>query len=247
MNQFECKKTKKECTIEENDYKDICNIKMKLPDKYLERNKCLNYNFLVNIVPQSLDSFGIYDNKLAYAAKNDKTNYFMIGDMANAYPAGISVEIGINFVNYIIPIFYNFYINEDETILECKDLNIVELLQDLLSDKYTTLLIHETNIEYAYAEPKSKYTLKALIEGIKNYYNDNLSTQGANLCYNDDIFLTYYNIVLLIQFIKNADLILNNKKILAISQEFQPNNYQLIDKEFVKEGKRYNGKLQSLR
>ena len=235
---------KKECTIEVDG--EVSGITLKLPEGYIEGHDCLNYNFLVNIVRQSLDSFGIYDNKLAYAAKNDKTNYFMIGDMANAYPAGISVEIGINFVNYIIPIFYNFYINEDKTILECNNLNIVELLQDLLSEKYTALLIHETNIEYAYAESESKYTLKALIEGIKNYYNDNLSTQSANLCYNDDIFLTYYNIVLLIQFIKNADLILNNKKILAISQEFQPNNYQLIDKEFVKEGKRYNGKLQIL-
>jgi hypothetical protein len=71
----------------------------------------------------------------------------MIGDMANAYPAGISVEIGINFVNYIIPMFYNFYINKEKTILNCKDLNIVEILDDLLSEKYASLLEYKISIK----------------------------------------------------------------------------------------------------
>ena len=229
----ECKKTKNGCTIEENNYKDICNIKMKLPDKYLEGNKCLNYNFLVNIVPQSLDSFGIFDNKfLTYAAKKNYKKYFMIGDMANAYPAGISVEIGINFVNYIIPIFYNFYINEDKTILNCSELNIVEILDDLLSDKYSNLLTFHTN---------SNITLKELIENIRNNYRDNL----IELCDDSDIFLTYYNIVSLIQFIKNVDLILKEKKILAISKEFKPSNYFIIDKPIHKQI--YDDKLRQIR
>ena len=230
---------KKECTIELEG--EVSGITLKLPDGYINGHDCLNYNFLVNIVRQSLDSFGIFDDKLAYAAKNDKTNYFMIGDMANAYPAGISVEIGINFVNYIIPIFYNFYINEDKTILKCEDLNIIELLDDLLSDKYSNLLKYKTNIKYP---TNSDYRdLKSLINGIKNYYIKNLLTDGAGVCYNDDIFLTYYNIVLLIQFIKNVNLIIQNKKILAISKSLVPNNYQLIDNPFSKPLV-YNGKLQ---
>ena len=213
-----CKITQKTCTIEEDNYQDICDIKMQLPAEYLQGNECLNYNFLVNIVPQSLDSFGIFDNKLlTYAAIKNNKKYFMIGDMANAYPAGISVEIGINFVNYIIPIFYNFYINEDKTILNCSELNIVEILDDLLSDKYSNLLTFNTN---------SKITLKELIENIRNNYRDNL----IDLCDDSDIFLTYYNIVSLIQFIKNVDLILKEKKILAISKVFKPSNYKIISR-----------------
>ena len=213
-----CKRPQKVCTIDKDKYQDICNIKWQLPAEYLEENECLNYNFLVNIVPQSLDSYGIFDNKLlTYAAKTNNTKYFMIGDMANAYPAGISVEIGINFVNYIIPIFYNFYINEDKTVLNCSELNIVEILDDLLSDKYENLLTFQTN---------SDITLRELIENIKTNYETNLHV----LCDDSDIFLTYYNIVSLIQFIKNVDLILKEKKILAISKEFKPSNYKIISR-----------------
>ena len=221
---------KKVCTIEEEG--EVSGITLTLPDGYSEGHDCLNYNFLVNIVRQSLDSFGIFNEKLAYAAKNDATNYFMIGDMANAYPAGISVEIGINFVNYIIPIFYNFYINEDKTILNCSELNIVEILDDLLSDKYSNLLKFNTN---------SGITLKELIENIRNNYRDNL----IKLCDDSDIFLTYYNIVSLIQFIKNVDLILKEKKILAISKVFKPSNYKIIDKPIQKHI--YDDKLRQIR
>ena len=232
---------KKICTIEGEG--EVSGITLTLPDGYSEGHDCLNYNFLVNIVRQSLDSFGIFNEKLAYAAKNDATNYFMIGDMANAYPAGISVEIGINFVNYIIPIFYNFYINENKTILKCKDLNIIELLDELLDGRYSDLLKYDTNIKYS----EGKYrNLESLIKGIKRYYEINLETKRAGVCYDDDIFLTYYNVVLLIQFIKNVDLIIKNKQILAISEVLLPDDYKLIDKEFVKEEKRYNGKLQIL-
>ena len=228
-----CKRRQKTCTIEEDNYQDICDIKMQLPAEYLQGNECLNYNFLVNIVPQSLDSFGIFHNKLlTYAAIKNNTKYFMIGDMANAYPAGISVEIGINFVNYIIPIFYNFYINEDKTILNCSELNIVEILDDLLSDKYSNLLKFNTN---------SGITLKELIENIRNNYRDNL----IKLCDDSDIFLTYYNIVSLIQFIKNVDLILEEKKILAISKVFKPSNYKIIDKPIQKHI--YDDKLRQIR
>jgi hypothetical protein len=205
---------------------NFVSILEQLPKEYSTNNECLGYSFLVNIVPQSLDSFGIYDNNtLAYAAKKNNTNFFMIGDMANAYPAGISVEIGINFVNYIIPMFYNFYINKEKTILNCEDLNIVEILDDLLSDKYASLLDYKTSIKIS----KSNITLKRLIENIKQNYNVNLN----KLCDDNDIFLTYYNIVLLIQFIKNADLINKNKKIIGISKVFKPSNYKIIDTEKI--------------
>jgi hypothetical protein len=160
--------------------------------------------------------------------------------MANAYSPGISVEIGINFVNYIIPIFYNFYINEEKTILKCKDLNIVELLQDLLSEKYYNLLQYKTSL--CNKNSTDKLELRCIIESIKNYYKDNMKIDKSLLCYDDDIFLTYYNIVLLIQFIKNVDLIIKNKKILAISKVFKPSNYTIIDKPI---NKIYNEKLQS--
>lgn len=210
----------------EEDYKAICAIKLDLPEEYADNYKCLQYKFLVNIVPQSLDCFGICNNKLAYAAKKNITKFFMIGDMANAYPAGISVEIGIRFVNYIIPMFYNFYINNIKTIANCSELNIVEILDDLLSDKYNKLLLYETNISIE----SSFSNFKTIIQDIRNYYNDNLKV----LCNDDDddIFLTYYNIVLLIQFVKNVDLIIKGKKIIGISNALRPPppyNYKIIN------------------
>jgi hypothetical protein len=213
---------------EKIEYDDnFLSILEQIPNEYSTEDECLGYSFLVNIVPQSLDSFGIYDNNtLAYAAKKINTNFFMIGDMANAYPAGISVEIGINFVNYIIPMFYNFYINKEKTILNCKDLNIVEILDDLLSEKYASLLAYEISIKI----DGSNITLKTLIENIKENYKKKLNT----LCDDNDIFLTYYNIVLLIQFIKNADLIIKNKKIIGISKVFKPSNYKIINTENIK-------------
>jgi hypothetical protein len=225
------KKEDQDVDVEE-DYKAICAIKLNLPKEYADNYKCLQYNFLVNIVQQSLDCFGIYNNELAYAAKKRTTNFFMIGDMANAYPAGISVEIGINFVNYIIPMFYNFYINNIKTIADCSKLNIVEILDDLLSDKYNNLLLYETNISTG----SSFLNFKTIIQVIRNYYNDNLKVSAALLCDNNDIFLTYYNIVLLIQFVKNVDLILKNKKIIAISKEFKPRNYKIMNNTNITHG-----------
>lgn len=191
----------------------------------LYSNGCLQQTFLVNIVAQSLNNYGIYDDKLVYAINTESNKkYFLIGDMANAYSPGISVEIGINFVNYIIPMFYNFYINENKTILSCRELNIIEILEDLLSDKYITLLnksIDQT--EYKPTNTTSPSTLRDLIQNIKNNYIRNLT-----LCDENDIFLTYYNIVSLVQYIKNVDLIIKNKKVIGISKIFKPRNYKIL-------------------
>lgn len=186
---------------------------------------CLQQTFLVNIVAQSLNNYGIYDDKLVYAINTESNKkYFLIGDMANAYSSGISVEIGINFVNYIIPMFYNFYINENKTILSCRELNIIEILEDLLSDKYITLLnksIDQT--EYKPTNTTSPSTLRDLIQNIKNNY-----IRNQKLCDENDIFLTYYNIVSLVQYIKNIDLIIKNKKVIGISKIFKPRNYKIL-------------------
>jgi len=171
-------------------------------------------SFLVNIVQQSLNSYGITNNKLVYAVKKQKTNFFMIGDMANAYSAGISVEIGFRFVNYIIPMFYNFYINQIKTISNCSQLNIVDILNDLLSEKYKDLL--DKKINYGFDDTDDK--LQNLIENIKKNYERDSNT----LCKNDDIFLAYYNIVSLIQYIKNSDLIIKGKKLIGISNSLRP-------------------------
>jgi hypothetical protein len=56
----------------------------------------------------------------------------MIGDMANAYTPGISLEIGINFINYIIPMFYKFYIANNKAKLDCDGLNIDDIFKQLL-------------------------------------------------------------------------------------------------------------------
>ena len=188
---------------------------------------CDTQEFLVNVVGQSLNSYGIYDDKLVYA-KNDaktKTKYFLVGDMANAYSPGISVEIGINFVNYIIPMFYNFYINEIKTILTCDQLNIVDILDDLLRPKYNTLLNKniDTKKYFILGDGTKPNTLRKLIENIKNNYE---TVRG--LCDDNDIFLTYYNIVSLVQYIKNVDLIIKNKKIIGISKIFKPRNYKIV-------------------
>ena len=187
--------------------------------------KCLDRTFLVNIVQQSLNSYGIINyNKLVYAAKKEKTNFFMIGDMSNAYTPGISLEIGINFVNYIIPMFYNFYIAKNKIELDCKRLNIITLLQELLDkSEYSDLFNKKIND----GSINTDISLRSLIVSIKDNYENNLDT----LCDNNDIFLTYYNIVLLIQYIKHADLILKNKQIIAISDEFNPDEYRIIDNE----------------
>jgi hypothetical protein len=60
----------------------------------------------------------------------------------------------------------------------------------------------------------------------------NLETEHAGACYANDIFLTYYNVVLLIQFIKNVDLIIKNKKIIGISKIFKPRNYKILKPEY---------------
>jgi hypothetical protein len=145
----------------------------------------------------------------------------MIGDMANAYSPGISVEIGFRFVNYIIPMFYNFYINNDRTIANCSQLNIVNILDDLLSDKYNDLLDKYINNGTDDTEIK----LRNLIENIKANYKTNSNT----LCNNDDIFLAYYNIVSLIQYIKNSDLIIKGKKLIGISNALSPYNYKIMN------------------
>ena len=253
----EIKKQEKEACVLESDicatgaHKDedtnaVCAIKLQLPKEYAANYKCLNIKFLVNIVQQSLDCFGICNDKLAYAAKKGTTNFFMIGDMANAYPAGISVEIGINFVNYIIPMFYNFYINEIKTINKCSELNIVDILDDLLSEKYNNLLKYNTNVKSTVQSTVKSVSLnlKSVISIIRNYYNDNLSVSAEKLCVDDDIFLTYYNIVLLIQFIKNVDLILNEKKIIAISKIFKPSNYKIINNDVPEQGLHEKGLLE---
>jgi hypothetical protein len=190
----------------------------------LKELKCLEHTFLVNVVGQSLNSYGIINNnQLVYATKKEETRYFMIGDMANAYSPGISVELGINFVNYIIPMFYNFYINERKTILSCLELNIGDILDDLLSDKYTSLL--DKKITGQSQRSSEINTLRLLIENIKSNYITNIAT----LCDDNDIFITYYNIVLLIQFIKNIELIIDNKNILDIAKIFKPSNYKIIN------------------
>jgi hypothetical protein len=193
-----------------------------LEEKYnecpMQNGKCVKQPFLVNTVAQSLNSYGIINNnKLAYAAKKETTNFFMIGDMANAYSPGISVEIGFRFVNYIIPMFYNFYINNDRTIANCSQLNIVNILDDLLSDKYNDLLDKYINNGTDDTEIK----LRNLIENIK--------TNSNTLCNNDDIFLAYYNIVSLIQYIKNSDLIIKGKKLIGISNALSPYNYKIMN------------------
>ena len=188
---------------------------------------CDTQEFLVNVVGQSLNSYGIYDDKLVYAKKDaiTKTKYFLVGDMANAYSPGISVEIGINFVNYIIPMFYNFYINEINTIINCNQLNIVDILDDLLTPKYNTLLNKniDTKNYFILGDGTKPDTLRKLIENIKNNYKT-----VPDLCDDNDIFLTYYNIVSLVQYIKNVDLIINNKKIIGISKIFKPRNYKIL-------------------
>jgi hypothetical protein len=198
-----------------------------LEEKYnecpMQNGECVKQPFLVNTVAQSLNSYGIINNdKLAYAAKKRTTNFFMIGDMANAYSPGISVEIGFRFVNYIIPMFYNFYINNDRTIANCSQLNIVNILDDLLSVKYSDLLDKQINN----GTDNTDIKLRTLIENIKTNYETNSNT----LCNNDDIFLAYYNIVSLIQYIKNSDLIIKGKKLIGISNALRPPyNYKIMN------------------
>ena len=77
--------------------------------------------------------------------------------------------------------------------------------------------------------------LKELIENIRDNYIDNLK----ELCDDNDIFLTYYNIVSIIQFIKNVDLIIKQNKLIAISNKLRPPcltppcqyNYKIINNE----------------
>ena len=210
------------------------NLLYKLLNKYnpnecpmSDTGKCVIQTFLVNVVTQSLNCYGIINNnKLVYASNKNNTNFFMIGDMANAYSAGISVEIGLRFVNYIIPIFYNFYINEDKQELNCDSLYIDYILDDLLSDKYINLLDKKINN----GTNDTNTTLRELIVQIKNNYEKNLS----KLCDDNDIFLTYYNIVCLIQYIKNVDLIIEKNEIIAISNKLRPPykipyNYKIIN------------------
>jgi hypothetical protein len=114
---------------------------------------------------------------------------------------------------------------EIKTILNCKQLNIVEILQDLLTTKYKTLL--DKNIDPSENKPtndadKTK-TLRELIENIKHKYETD-----EGLCDDNDIFLTYYNIVSLVQFVKNVDLIIKDKKIIGISKIFKPSNYKIL-------------------
>ena len=192
---------------------------------------CVQQPFLINTVIQSLNSYGIINNdKLVYAVNKNNTKSFMIGDMANAYSPGISVEIGFRFVNYIIPMFYNFYINNDKTIANCSQLNIVNILDDLLSDKYTDLLDKYINN----GTDDTKTTLGTLIQNIKDKYIENSNT----LCNDADIFLAYYNIVSLIQYIKNSDLIIKGKKIIGISNALRPPpyNYTIMNNYVAKQG-----------
>ena len=49
----------------------------------------------------------------------------------------------------------------------------------------------------------------------------------------------------MIQYIKNVDLILQNKQIIAISEVFDPGNYKLIDKPIQKQI--YDDKLRQIR
>ena len=115
------------------------------------------------------------------------------------------------------------------------------VIQQLLIEHYNNHSKHNNNIEITHYRSERCDT-----KGIKRYYEINLETENAGACYANDIFLTYYNVVLLIQFIKNVDLIIQNKKILAISEVLLPDDYKLIDKEFEKNQTRYNGKLQIL-
>lgn len=191
---------------------------------FIMSQECLEHTFLVNVVGQSLNSYGIVkSNKLVYSSIYNNTKCFIIGDMANAYSPGISVEIGINFVNYIIPIFYNFYINGNKNIYNCQELNIVDILDDLLSSEYNELLDKKICGDNS---KNGEIELRQLIINIKDNYKNNLK----DLCDDEDIFLTYYNIVLLIQFVKNVDLILKNNNILGIAKVFAPRNYKIINK-----------------
>ena len=68
------------------------NLLYKLLNKYnpnecpmSDTGKCVIQTFLVNVVTQSLNCYGIINNnKLVYASNKRNTNFFMIGDMANA-------------------------------------------------------------------------------------------------------------------------------------------------------------------
>ena len=92
----------------------------------------LDKRFLLHSVMPNCTCHGLLmDKGLMYATKKENTQIYLIGDSANSYPPGYSLEKGLEDVLIVIPAFCETYINNNNSaheqmneineIINCKD------------------------------------------------------------------------------------------------------------------------------
>ena len=179
--------------------------------KLLEDRNCLDKLFMLHSVNLStkcngcyLDTYNIEFCKMI--GEDKKSFIWLIGDTAIAYEATYSLELNLTYVNYIIPKFYNFFVQNNHMKFTNKNardaLRKLKLSDDLKSFKLSGgYLDSETILNYNLKQ------VQDIIDNIIINYDRNNIDDGNS--YRN--FMRYYNLTYFIYFIKNLGKIMLKK------------------------------------
>ena len=174
----------------------------------LKEKDGLTKNFMIHSVVSSMNSCGVLlDKKLIkFTNKIDNTYLWLLGDASNAYPPTFSLELGINFVNYIIPKFYKYYIRKQKTTLT------IDVRNKLTKLKYNKCLNDINFVGGFMNKDNAKNSeFKNIDDIIQLLIENSNDSYYKTTC---DSFMLYYNMALFISYITNiSKIICLDKKI----------------------------------
>ena len=165
----------------------------------------LDKRFLLHSVMPNCTCHGLLmDKGLMYATKKENTQIYLIGDSANSYPPGYSLEKGLEDVLIVIPAFCETYIDNNNSAHE--QMNEINALINCKE---------QTTFDHLYEQCLENYLWKGGYP--KNNDNSNSEARtflqvihSANLhpCKDRNLFITSYNIYMFTKFLDNIHSVL---------------------------------------
>ena len=193
--------------IKDNKYQKIISSYYTFVRKSLNKIKGLEKPFMIHVVIPNSTCFGLLmDKGVHYSNKINNTRIWLLGDSANAYPPGSSLEIGLKNVLTLIPMFVQWMIyNNAQNIaytmyLSCNsDSEVV----NKTANHSKLLLCKELTWRGGYPKGDERNNVNMSLYKIL----DTVSSLNTS-CSDNHPFITFYNMYMINNFLDNVKRIL---------------------------------------
>jgi hypothetical protein len=164
---------------------------------------------MLHSVKPNASSFGclLYKNTLKYCNTYRNTHVWLIGDSANAYPPGQSLERNLKATIDIMPTFYNYYLTNDvgdesTHIINAANFNCDALIQKIKLRKNCLAENYEFSGGYLKGHPQN-YTITQFNNIVKSIEQHSCGRDSAASEYQ-----AFYNQAMFLSFVSNINDVL---------------------------------------